>query len=67
MRKDEEVSRRSFLKKSALSTLAVAEGNTLTGCAEPEKRYSTQCVYRGEIWKSHWWVAEFRDIDEEGE
>ncbi|MFW5822279.1 MAG: hypothetical protein ACOCU7_02720 [Tangfeifania sp.] len=32
-----------------------------------EKKYQTDCKYWGEIWKSHWWVAEFNDITEEGE
>jgi len=32
-----------------------------------EKEYKTDCNYWGEIWKSHWWVAEFNDITEEGE
>ena len=31
------------------------------------KNYKTPCAYWGEIWKSHWWVAEFTDIDETGE
>ena len=29
--------------------------------------YQTDCSYWGEIWKSHWWVAEFPEINEEGE
>ncbi len=32
-----------------------------------EGKYSTDCNYWGEIWKSHWWVAEFRDIQEAGQ
>jgi hypothetical protein len=32
-----------------------------------EKRYETSFNYWGEIWKSHWWVAEFTEIKEEGE
>lgn len=32
-----------------------------------EKEYKTKCNYWGEVWKSHWWVAEFPAIDEEGE
>lgn len=32
-----------------------------------ENLHTTQCIYWGKIWKSHWWVAEFLDIEEEGE
>lgn len=32
-----------------------------------EKYYKTECSYWGEIWKSHWWVAEFQNITEAGE
>jgi hypothetical protein len=32
-----------------------------------EKEYQTRFSYWGEIWKSHWWVAEFSDISDEGE
>jgi len=32
-----------------------------------EKNYKTACNYWGEIWGSHWWVAEFREIKEAGE
>jgi hypothetical protein len=32
-----------------------------------EKELETDCVYWGEIWKSHWWVAEFADMKETGE
>ena len=32
-----------------------------------EKEYKTECKYWGEIWQSHWWVAEFTAIAEEGE
>jgi hypothetical protein len=32
-----------------------------------EKQHQTGCIYWGEIWKSHWWVAEFPGIVEEGE
>jgi len=131
MRKDKGVSRRSFLKKSAVGAALAVGGSTLAGCAgsekregrktlpaysgenfnredgvvgllfsqigyekdlpvkvivraprkdllaencecmllpgAEEKRYSTPCVYWGEIWKSHWWVAEFNGINEEGE
>jgi len=31
-----------------------------------EKMHKAECVYWGEIWKSHWWVAEFPEINEEG-
>ena len=31
------------------------------------RSYTTLCKYWGEIWKSHWWIAEFRNIDETGE
>jgi hypothetical protein len=32
-----------------------------------EKSHRTECKYWGEIWKNHWWVAEFDEIVEEGE
>jgi len=32
-----------------------------------ERDYKTECLYWGEAWKSHWWVAEFTGIDETGE
>ncbi|QGY47539.1 hypothetical protein GM418_28870 [Maribellus comscasis] len=32
-----------------------------------EKDYTTPCIYWGEKWGSHWWVAEFKEIDESGE
>jgi hypothetical protein len=32
-----------------------------------EKDHETECIYWGEIWKSHWWVAEFTALDETGE
>lgn len=131
MKNSEEVSRRSFLKKSAIATAAAAGGNMLVSCNKPEKfthrkslpacygksfhpddgvvgllfsqvgyekehpvkiilrsprkdmfpdgckclllpagpgeKYASPCVYWGEIWKSHWWIAEFTEIDEEGE
>jgi len=31
------------------------------------KSYETELKYHSEIWKSHWWVAEFKDIVESGE
>jgi len=31
-----------------------------------ENRYETPFKYWGEIWKSHWWVADFFDINETG-
>ena len=31
-----------------------------------EKSYQSECNYHSEIWGSHWWVADFRDISEEG-
>lgn len=31
------------------------------------KKYQTGFSYWGEIWKSHWWVAEFTEIDQEEE
>ena len=31
------------------------------------KQYKTKFDYWGEIWKSHWWIAEFRSIQEAGE
>lgn len=35
--------------------------------AHHEKEYRSACKYSSFIWKSHWWVAEFRNIIEEGE
>ena len=32
-----------------------------------EKEHRTDCRYWGEIWKSHWWIAEFDSLGEEGE
>jgi hypothetical protein len=32
-----------------------------------EKELVSDCMYWGEIWKSHWWIAEFPAIHEEGE
>ncbi|MDX1285122.1 MAG: hypothetical protein R3182_08925, partial [Draconibacterium sp.] len=32
-----------------------------------ENEHQTECKYWGEIWKSHWWVAEFPSFNEEGE
>ena len=32
-----------------------------------EKKYQTKLKYWGERWKSHWWIAEFKDVVEEGE
>ena len=34
--------------------------------SEHENRYKTSFKYWGEIWKSHWWVADFLDINEPG-
>jgi len=31
------------------------------------KKYQTEFSYWGEIWKSHWWIADFRTIGEAGE
>jgi hypothetical protein len=31
------------------------------------KTYETEFKYHSEIWKSHWWVAEFKNIEEAGE
>jgi hypothetical protein len=31
-----------------------------------EKEYKSDCSYWGEVWKSHWWTAEFPETDEEG-
>jgi hypothetical protein len=35
--------------------------------AGTEKKYRSNCVYWGKIWNSHWWIAEFKGIHEEGE
>ena len=32
-----------------------------------ENRYQAKCQYWGTLWKSHWWVIEFKDISEVGE
>lgn len=31
------------------------------------KTYETELIYHSEIWGSHWWVADFRNIENEGE
>ncbi len=31
------------------------------------KTYETEFAYHSDIWRSHWWVADFRNIDEAGE
>ncbi len=31
------------------------------------REHKTECRYWGEIWKSHWWVAEFPAFEEEGD
>jgi len=31
------------------------------------KPYETEFNYHSEIWRSHWWMADFRNIDEAGE
>jgi len=32
-----------------------------------EKKFQTELNYWGEIWKSHWWIADFQTIEEAGE
>jgi hypothetical protein len=32
-----------------------------------EKNYETEFIYHSQIWGSHWWVADFRNINEAGE
>ena len=32
-----------------------------------ETEYAVKLKYWGEIWQSHWWIAEFKDLNEEGE
>ncbi len=34
---------------------------------ENEQKYQTDFKYWGKLWKSHWWIAEFSDINESGE
>lgn len=34
--------------------------------SDNEKIHKTDCTYWGELWDSHWWVAEFNGIDEAG-
>ena len=34
--------------------------------SENENRFETSFEYWGEVWKSHWWIADFEDIDEGG-
>ncbi|MBN2763264.1 MAG: hypothetical protein JXR41_09255 [Bacteroidales bacterium] len=31
------------------------------------KKIETNCIYWGELWKSHWWIAEFDPLQEPGE
>ncbi|MFN8207549.1 MAG: hypothetical protein U0T82_09105, partial [Bacteroidales bacterium] len=49
--------KREFLGASATCELLPSGG---------EKNYKTSCSYWGEIWGSHWWIARFDSIDEEG-
>lgn len=49
-------------KKELLSADAFCR---LTPSGE-ETEYKTDCTYWGEVWKSHWWVAEFPAVNEEG-
>jgi hypothetical protein len=49
-------------KKELLSEDAVCRLSP----SENENEYKTGCIYWGQIWKSHWWVAEFNNINEEG-
>jgi len=35
--------------------------------SQNEKRYEATCKYWGELWKSHWWVMDFSNIDQVGE
>ncbi len=51
-------------QKNALPAGAVCE---LTAADNQEKTQQTPCTYWGEIWKSHWWVAEFPANTEAGE
>jgi hypothetical protein len=50
--------RKDLMSESAIcKLLPVLSGSEL----------QTSCKYWGEIWKSHWWVAEFSGINEPGE
>lgn len=49
-------------KKELLESRTICK---LTGDND-EKTYQTEFNYHSEIWGSHWWVADFRDINEEG-
>ena len=42
------------------------KANCILNPAYKENEYQTNCIYWGEIWNSHWWVAEFSGIEEEG-
>ncbi len=35
--------------------------------SENEKKHESNIEYWGELWKSHWWVIEFKNLKEEGE
>ncbi len=51
-------------KKKLLTDKGVCKLIPLSASA---KNSETPCTYWGEIWGSHWWVAEFNDMNDSGE
>jgi hypothetical protein len=47
-------------KKELLSEGAICR----LASKENEIQHQTECLYWGEIWKSHWWIAEFKGLEE---
>ena len=50
-------------RKELLADQATCKLVTVTGGSG----FTTSCTYWGEIWKSHWWIAEWNDLNEKGE
>ncbi len=57
---------RVVIRLPAKSVLNENASCRLTAVSEVSD-YNTSCRYWGELWGSHWWIAEFRDIPEQGE
>ncbi|HLO58917.1 MAG TPA: hypothetical protein VK179_09265 [Bacteroidales bacterium] len=49
--------RENLSDKALCKLIPVSEG----------KKIETTCVYHGDTWKSHWWIAEFAPMQEPGE
>lgn len=50
--------RKELLPENAICRLTAANG---------DETHSSPCNYWGEIWKSHWWIAEFEGIPDDTE